>query len=137
MCTSSRRTLDTRKSANGTSAIQPPGARAELDEAEELDDGNPVEFGEQYRRLMDALPGMAVLGGVLRNRSPAHRRGRQSLRGGVAPQCLRSVAGRATGLRLVRLAGKDGHFDPAVLLLARLRLIRSHRLHFSQTLHVS
>ncbi len=38
-------------------------SHAELDEAEELDDGNPVEFGEQYKRLMDALPHMAVLGG--------------------------------------------------------------------------
>ena len=38
-------------------------SHAELDEAEELDDGNPIEFGSQYRRLMDVLPNLTVLGG--------------------------------------------------------------------------
>jgi methionine synthase I (cobalamin-dependent) len=34
-----------------------------LDESEELDDGNPVEFGQQYRQLLDCLPHLTVLGG--------------------------------------------------------------------------
>jgi S-methylmethionine-dependent homocysteine/selenocysteine methylase len=38
-------------------------SHAELDEAKELDDGNPVELGAQYRTLMDRLPHLAVLGG--------------------------------------------------------------------------
>jgi S-methylmethionine-dependent homocysteine/selenocysteine methylase len=38
-------------------------SHAELDEAAELDDGNPVELGAQYRSLMERLPHLAVLGG--------------------------------------------------------------------------
>ena len=38
-------------------------SHAELDEAEELDDGNPQEFAGDYRGLMDALPNLCVLGG--------------------------------------------------------------------------
>jgi S-methylmethionine-dependent homocysteine/selenocysteine methylase len=38
-------------------------SHAELDEAEELDDGNPVELGAQYRELMAKLPNLNVLGG--------------------------------------------------------------------------
>ena len=38
-------------------------SHAELDEAEELDDGNPVEFGNQYRVLRDRLSNLTVLGG--------------------------------------------------------------------------
>jgi len=38
-------------------------SHAELDEAEELDDGNPVELGGQYRELMAILPNLNVLGG--------------------------------------------------------------------------
>ena len=38
-------------------------SHAELDEAEELDDGDPVEFGNQYRELMAKLPNLNVLGG--------------------------------------------------------------------------
>ena len=33
------------------------------DEAEELDDGNPMELADDYRGLMDALPNLCVLGG--------------------------------------------------------------------------
>lgn len=36
---------------------------AELDEAEELDEGNPSELGAQYRELVDRLPALSVLGG--------------------------------------------------------------------------
>lgn len=38
-------------------------SHAELDEAEELDDGNPQELGQQYLNLSDALPNLNVLGG--------------------------------------------------------------------------
>ncbi len=38
-------------------------SHAELDEAEELDDGNPVEFGQDYVRLKERLPNLAVVGG--------------------------------------------------------------------------
>lgn len=38
-------------------------SHAELDEAEQLDDGDPGELAEQYARLRQRLPGLAVLGG--------------------------------------------------------------------------
>jgi S-methylmethionine-dependent homocysteine/selenocysteine methylase len=38
-------------------------SHAELDEAKELDAGNPAELGAQYRSLMRRLPHLAVLGG--------------------------------------------------------------------------
>ena len=38
-------------------------SHAELDEAEELDDGNPEEFGEQYRELSSVLRNLHVVGG--------------------------------------------------------------------------
>jgi homocysteine S-methyltransferase len=38
-------------------------SHAELDEAEELDDGNPVELGGQYARLRELLPNLSVVGG--------------------------------------------------------------------------
>ncbi len=38
-------------------------SHAELDEAEELDDGNPVEFGSQYKELREKLSNLKVLGG--------------------------------------------------------------------------
>ena len=38
-------------------------SHAELDEAEELDDGDPVEFGSLYRALRDRLPHISVIGG--------------------------------------------------------------------------
>ena len=38
-------------------------SHAELDEAEELDDGNPEELGMQYRELRKKLPNLNVLGG--------------------------------------------------------------------------
>jgi len=38
-------------------------SHAELDEAEELDDGNPEELGEHHRALVEMLPHLAVLGG--------------------------------------------------------------------------
>ena len=38
-------------------------SHAELDEAPELDPGDPEELGRDYRALLDALPGLRVLGG--------------------------------------------------------------------------
>jgi homocysteine S-methyltransferase len=38
-------------------------SHAELDKAEELDDGNPSEFGELHRRLVDTLPSVHAIGG--------------------------------------------------------------------------
>jgi S-methylmethionine-dependent homocysteine/selenocysteine methylase len=38
-------------------------SHAELDETEELDEGNPRELGAQYRELVDRLPALSVLGG--------------------------------------------------------------------------
>ena len=38
-------------------------SHAELDEAEELDEGNPDELGAQYRKLRNKLPNLNVLGG--------------------------------------------------------------------------
>ncbi len=38
-------------------------SHAELDEAEELDDGDPTEFGELHRALVDHLPNVHALGG--------------------------------------------------------------------------
>jgi S-methylmethionine-dependent homocysteine/selenocysteine methylase len=38
-------------------------SHAELDEAEELDEGDPAELGAQHRALRERLPNVAVLGG--------------------------------------------------------------------------
>lgn len=38
-------------------------SHAELDEAEALDDGNPVELGMQYQKLQTLLPNLNILGG--------------------------------------------------------------------------
>ena len=38
-------------------------SHAELDEAEELDEGNPDELGEDHRTLLEVLPHLAVIGG--------------------------------------------------------------------------
>ncbi len=38
-------------------------SHAELDNSEVLDDGNPVELGEQYRALKERLPWLSVFGG--------------------------------------------------------------------------
>jgi S-methylmethionine-dependent homocysteine/selenocysteine methylase len=38
-------------------------SHAELDEAEDLDDGDPVQFGEEYRELDERLPDLLVVGG--------------------------------------------------------------------------
>ncbi|CAF0861215.1 unnamed protein product [Adineta steineri] len=38
-------------------------SHAELDQCKELDDGNPVEFGEHYRILVDKIKNLNILGG--------------------------------------------------------------------------
>jgi len=38
-------------------------SHSELDEAEELDDGNPSEFGNQHLAMKEFLPNLAVVGG--------------------------------------------------------------------------
>lgn len=38
-------------------------SHAELDEAETLDDGNPIEFGIQYQKLKALLPNLNIFGG--------------------------------------------------------------------------
>ena len=38
-------------------------SHAELDEAETLDDGNPLELGIQYQKLQTLLPNLNILGG--------------------------------------------------------------------------
>ena len=38
-------------------------SHAELDEAEELDEGDPAELAERYRELRDRLPNLTVVGG--------------------------------------------------------------------------
>jgi homocysteine S-methyltransferase len=38
-------------------------SHAELEAAEELDDGDPVDLAERYRRLLDRLPALELLGG--------------------------------------------------------------------------
>jgi S-methylmethionine-dependent homocysteine/selenocysteine methylase len=38
-------------------------SHAELDEAEELDDGDPADLGERYVALRDRLPNLGILGG--------------------------------------------------------------------------
>ena len=47
----------------GVRANASPRSHAELNEAPDLDDGNPVELGMQYSRLKDRLPLLNVMGG--------------------------------------------------------------------------
>ncbi|MGB3695664.1 MAG: homocysteine S-methyltransferase family protein [Spirulinaceae cyanobacterium] len=51
------------KRVRGIRANASTKSHAELDEAEELDDGNPVELATQYRKLRNKLPNLNVLGG--------------------------------------------------------------------------
>ncbi|MGL5793095.1 MAG: homocysteine S-methyltransferase family protein, partial [Waterburya sp.] len=52
--------LDRIKAIRANASIK---SHAELDEAEELDDGNPVEFGIQYQKLQTLLPNLNIFGG--------------------------------------------------------------------------
>jgi S-methylmethionine-dependent homocysteine/selenocysteine methylase len=51
------------KRLRGLRANASTKSHAELDAAEELDDGNPAELGHQYRALRCKLPQLTVLGG--------------------------------------------------------------------------
>src|SRR5690606_41465571 len=52
-----------RERVRGLRANASTRSHAELDESPDLDDGNPVELGGQYRELLAALPKLNVLGG--------------------------------------------------------------------------
>jgi S-methylmethionine-dependent homocysteine/selenocysteine methylase len=52
-----------RKRIAGLRANASTRSHAELDEAEELDEGDPVALGAEHRALRSRLPGVAVLGG--------------------------------------------------------------------------
>ncbi|MDP3675547.1 MAG: homocysteine S-methyltransferase family protein [Novosphingobium sp.] len=52
-----------RRRIGGIRANASKMSHAELDEADELDDGNPQELASDYRGLLDALPNLCVLGG--------------------------------------------------------------------------
>ena len=51
------------KRIRGIRANASTKSHAELDEAEELDDGNPVELASQYSQLRSRLSSLNVLGG--------------------------------------------------------------------------
>lgn len=51
------------KRIRGIRANASTRSHAELDEATELDDGNPAGLGAQYRALRDRLPHVTILGG--------------------------------------------------------------------------
>ena len=51
------------KRVRGIRANASKRSHAELDEAKDLDDGDPVELGRQYRQLRRRLPQLTVLGG--------------------------------------------------------------------------
>ena len=54
-------------------------SHAELDEAEELDEGDPAELGARHRELRAALPAMRVARRLLRHRPSARRGDRRRL----------------------------------------------------------
>lgn len=64
-------------------------SHSELDEAVELDDGDPDEFASDYRRLLDLLPNLCVLGGCC---GTDHRH-----IAAVAGACLPTMRVRANG----------------------------------------
>lgn len=51
------------KRLRGLRANASKRSHAELDEAPDLDDGNPLELGKEYRDLMNKLPNLTILGG--------------------------------------------------------------------------
>jgi len=51
------------KRIHGLRANASTKSHAELDESEELDDGNPIELGNQYQQLKSILSNLNVLGG--------------------------------------------------------------------------
>ena len=54
---------EVRERIRGIRANASTMSHAELDEAEELDDGDPQDLGERYRALRGDLPNLTVLGG--------------------------------------------------------------------------
>lgn len=66
-------------------------SHAELDESEELDDGNPEELGQQYRQLLDRLSHLTVLGGCC---GTDYRHVEQICNATVEPRALPAAAGQ-------------------------------------------
>lgn len=64
-------------------------SHAELDEATELDDGNPEQLAAEYRDLLGALPGLCVLGGCC---GTDHRHVAK-----IAEACVPALAARQRG----------------------------------------
>ena len=52
-----------RERVRGLRANASTKSHAELDEATELDDGDPVDLGARYAKLREGLPQLNVLGG--------------------------------------------------------------------------
>lgn len=63
-------------------------SHAELDEAADLDEGDPVELGADYRQLLDALPHLCLLGGCC---GTDHHHV-----GAIAEACIPELAARNT-----------------------------------------
>ena len=61
------------KRVRGVRANASTRSHAELDAAPDLDDGNPVELGQQYRALRAEFPSVQRAGRLLRHRPPARR----------------------------------------------------------------
>ena len=55
-------------------------SHTELDEAETLDSGDPIELAERYEGLRQVRPTLRSAGRLMRHRPPAHRRHQQALR---------------------------------------------------------
>ena len=94
---------DSRMRIRGLRANASALSHAELDEAEELDSGDPDDLAERYVSLRRELPGLEVVGRLLRDGHPPRDRD------------LRRVArGRLTTTRRAR-AGAPGRRSPASL----------------------
>ena len=102
-------------------------SHAELDEAEELDEGDPAALGADYAELRPRLRNVRVLGGCCGTDVAPRRRGRRGL-GGVAPnintriECGLGWARAASRPRapLMRVFAEDGVCDrPSAPAIAR------------------
>ena len=83
-------------------------SHAELDAAETLDDGDPVELGALYAALRHDLPLAVAAGRLLRDRSSAHRRDRGGVRHAPDDLVGRTGQKRNPGIGLVSRAGGQG-----------------------------
>lgn len=81
-------------------------SHAELDEATELDDGNPSELGRQYRDLLTKLPDLNVLGGCC---GTDHRHV-----AAMSRECRDVIDSRRPSVRTERFLGLEDSLHPAV-----------------------